>query len=73
MEAGAEKLSLGRVLVPARAERLKIALWAILAKEPVCVVERSMLCPDEAKRDEGARFWRRGTDFRAYMCFAVQV
>jgi hypothetical protein len=42
MKAGAEKLSRGRVLVPARAERLKIALWAILAKEPVCGVERSM-------------------------------
>jgi hypothetical protein len=24
------------------AERLKIALWAILAKEPVCGVEQSM-------------------------------
>jgi hypothetical protein len=42
MKAGAEKLSRGRVLVPARAERLKIALWAILAKEPVCGVARSM-------------------------------
>jgi hypothetical protein len=42
MKAGAEKLSRGRVPASAGAERLKIALWAILAKEPVCRVERSM-------------------------------
>jgi hypothetical protein len=42
MKAGAVCPNLGRVLVPARAERLKIALWAILAKEPVYRVERSM-------------------------------
>jgi hypothetical protein len=35
-------LNRGKVLVPARAERLKIALWAILAKEPVCGVEQTM-------------------------------
>jgi hypothetical protein len=46
MEAGAVKWDLERALVPARAERLKIALWIILAKEPVCRVERSMPCPD---------------------------
>jgi hypothetical protein len=61
MVAGAEKLSRGRVLVPARAERLKIALWAILAKEPVCRAERSMPCPNEVKRRRGRIFCRPGT------------
>jgi hypothetical protein len=42
MEAGAVKSNRGNVPAPAGAERLKIALWAILAKEPVCGVERSM-------------------------------
>ena len=32
----------GKVPVPARDERLKIAQWAILVKEPVCRVERTM-------------------------------
>ena len=32
----------GKVPVPARDERLKIAQWAILVKEPVCRVERTV-------------------------------
>jgi hypothetical protein len=32
----------GQVPAPTKAERLKIALWAILAKEPVCGVEQTM-------------------------------
>jgi hypothetical protein len=42
VKAGAEFPHRVRVPAPARAECLKIALWAILVKEPVCRVERSM-------------------------------
>jgi len=74
MEAGAVLCRRGKVLVPARAERLKIALWAILAKEPVCRGERSMPCPDEAERRRGRIFClpiaiRTGTKFiELYEC-----
>jgi hypothetical protein len=42
VKAGAVSPNRGNVPAPPRAERLKIALWTILAKEPVCRVERSM-------------------------------
>jgi hypothetical protein len=42
VQAGAVLPNRGNVPAPARAERLKIALWAILAKEPACGLERSM-------------------------------
>jgi len=42
VKAGAVKMNQGNVPAPARAECLKIAQWAILVKEPVCKVERSM-------------------------------
>jgi len=73
VEAGAVKPNRGRVPAPARAERLKIALWAILAKEPVCGLERSMPCPDEAKRRRRRGFWSYGTKLRAYTSVAVQT
>jgi hypothetical protein len=72
MKAGAEKPNRGNVLVPARAERLKIALWANLAKEPVCGVERSMPCPDEAKRRRGRGFCRPVASFLSFTSVAVQ-
>jgi hypothetical protein len=53
----------GQVPAPTKAERLKIALWAILAKEPVCRAERSILCPDEVKRRRGCGFCHLGTMF----------
>jgi hypothetical protein len=42
VKAGAVSPNRGNVPAPARAERLKIALWAILAKEPACGLERTM-------------------------------
>jgi len=63
MEAAAENPNWGRVPAPARAERLKIAHRAILAKEPVCRVERGMSCPDEAKRRRGRGFCRPVASF----------
>ena len=62
VKAGAVSPNRGRVPVPARAERLKIALWAILAKEPVCGVERSM-----------ARFLRQVASLLSFTSVAVQV